>query len=358
MKRVILLLGISISLILINVSCNKQHDDIDMRESQIDQMDPYSQHISSKIQRFKADMESHLKTGNDYSIDSAVWYVEATINYTYADTANNLMGLDMDSAFIQVSLTDGKVTTSSAAAAFDKFVDSLTVQYQNLPSQSGHLIFADIFPRDSTSGSVTFGMISAFGYGTPIIYGPFGEEDWWMFGWGWCNNGGYCGESIYEGTHTDDDAAFQIARRIRASIGVPAGRYTPTDVVTLEITPDGTVDDVGELDDDYYCDFLNPEDLITEDNNYDYLLMYKYSGYQNFESCLCPDEMNFYYYGTRDVCYENLFDCLPDLLDGKELISIDMIGNNTYGDTYFYLHIITNTYGILVFNPNPPPSWE
>ena len=53
-------------------------------------MDQNSQNIEQRILTYRSDLESGLKGGSDYPIDTAVWYTEALINFTYADVINNL----------------------------------------------------------------------------------------------------------------------------------------------------------------------------------------------------------------------------------------------------------------------------
>ncbi|MCK9398428.1 MAG: hypothetical protein M0Q51_00345 [Bacteroidales bacterium] len=363
MKKVIFIIAIILSFIVVILSCKKQHDD--SKVNPINQVNQTNQNIEQRILTFKSEIENRLKSGSSYPIDTAVRYTEALINYTYGDVANNLQGLDIDSVFIDVDLTGGKVTPAEAASVYDEIIDSLTVQYQNLPSQNLHLIFADVFRRDSISGSVTFGVISAFGYVSPINYGRFGDEDWWMFGLGWCNSGGYC-DGPYEGTHTNSDAAEQIEYRIRVNIGVPGLRHYSTDVVTLDIWPDGLVHYYGDPPNgippqNYYCDFLNYEDETTEDNYYDYLCFVNYYALPNFHDCLCPDEMNFYLHGEESVCTDLIFECddLGDLIEDKVFMSINNEGSIYYGfPNYSYVHIMTNTYGLWVVDTNQPGTFN
>ncbi|HPI85782.1 MAG TPA: hypothetical protein PLR01_05375, partial [Bacteroidales bacterium] len=81
----------------------------------------------------------------------------------------------------------------------------------------------------------------------------------------------------------------------------------------------------------YYCDLLNKDDEYEDDNLYDYLVMGKISNHPNFDPCLTPDEMNFYWDGTDEVSNELLFDCedISNLIVGKSFMSISIRGDNT-----------------------------
>jgi hypothetical protein len=359
MKKIIYSLSIISVMILVLLSCIKNSDEVSSQFSQASQMIQDGQSFEQRILSFKSAIESGLKSGYSYPIDSAVRYTEALVNYTYADVRNNLQGLTIDSVFIEVDLSSGKITPAEVANTYDMIIDSLTIQYQNLPSQNLHLVFADVFSRDSTAGTVFFGIISGFSYGSPISTGGFGEEDYWIFGWSWCNSGGYCEPSEFAGTHTNDDAAEQIERKIRNQIGVPSGRYFAYDVITFEIWPDGIVDDLGDQYDDYYCDFLNYNDQNTQDNYYDNLIFTNYSEWPNFHYCLCPEEMNFYWVGTKEVSTDILYSCedIEEVIANKAFMSIDILGTNDLGEEYHYCHIMTNSYGIWIYNPNIPGTF-
>jgi len=251
------------------------------------------------------------------------------------------------------------VTENEARSVYNKIIDSLTVQFNYLPD-IGTLIYADVFSRYSISGSVTLGVLSAFSYGNTINYGDFGEDDWWVFGWSWCNSGGYCGESQYSGTHKDDDAAEQIERRIRLNIGVPAQRHYLTDVVDLTLFPWGYIY-CSETGTSYNCDFLNPNDTTSQDNYFDYLCFINYYSLPNFHSCLCPDEMNFYLNGEESVATDLIFQCeeIAELISGKDFTSINIEGSTiTTFPNYKYVHIMYNVYGIWVLNTNEPNTFD
>lgn len=362
MKKLCLVLSTLAVLIIVILSCKKNQDISGSQVNPPAQMDQTSQNIEQRILAFKSDIENRLKSGSTYSIATAVWNIEALVNYTYADVANNLEGLSIDSVFIEADLTNGKISSAEAASVYDAIIDSLTIQNSNLPTTNLHLVFADVFSRDSTAtGKVTFGVISAFGYGSPINYGNFDQDiDWWIFGYAWANAGGYCEPSPYAGTHTYDDGAGQIERRIRLNIGVPSGRKSPTDVVTLQIVPDGTIY-YFEGDEYYTCGFDNPNDQPPLDNYLDYMMYYKYSGIQqNFDPCTSPTELNFYWHGTSDVCTDSLYVC-PEtqaLLAGKVFMSIHIIGDNDTGYPYYhYQHQLINTYSVWLTNPNDPEQF-
>jgi hypothetical protein len=358
MKKIIILISIALVMISVVLSCKKNQSDSVSLNAPSGQVISANQSIEQQILSFKLNIERPLKDGNDYLIDTAVWYTEALINYTYATIDNDHEGQSLDSVFIDISLSDGKVTSAEAASVYNKIIDSLTVQYENLPSQNLHLICVDVFSRDSTAGNVTFGIISSFGYGPTISLGEFNKYvDYWTFGWGQYDNGGYCdGEN--QGYDTDSDAAMQIERRIRHMIPVYTPRRYPTNVVHLLIHCYG---DIKDLDENiwYYCDITNADDETWGDNYYEYYMFYNYHGWPNFHFCLTPDEMNFHLYGTYSVFTDIIYDCLGEILTGKELTTVKMVGDNTSDwPDYYYLHVSTNSYGNWNVTTEPPANFD
>lgn len=366
MKKYFLLVVLSFALILAIISCKKNVNTEYPDNPDQSTVEAATNPVEAKILSFKNSMQNPLKIERVYSIDSAVWYSEALVNYTYADVRNNQQDISFDSSFINVPLSNGKVSLSDLSSLYGKIVDSLAQQNHTLPS-SGHLLVCDVFtrPNDSTANQVTFRVYSSFTYGPQIISGPFGEEDWWRYGGRENNNGGYCDSSIYAGTHTYDDAARQIARKIR--LVAPGQRHTTTDVIGLEVIADGTifVNSGGSYD----CVFNNPGDTlpfgIHNDNYFDFLMFNNYHSdhFTNYHECLSPDEMNFYLQGTNEVFYTVLYDndCIGGVINGKNFITINnMWGDMTVnsGENYWIGHIATVEYGIWVLNNNEPQIFE
>lgn len=48
-----------------------------------------------------------LKSGQRMSVDSAVWYIDAALNYTYADAGHAFARLHRDTLYTEMSLVNG-----------------------------------------------------------------------------------------------------------------------------------------------------------------------------------------------------------------------------------------------------------
>jgi hypothetical protein len=358
MKKVIIPLFIAFALIMIALSCKKNPGDSSSWNYQSNQLSNISQNVENRILSFKANIERPLKTGYSYPIDTAVRYIEALLNYTYGDVTNNLQGISLDSIFVEAILQNGKMTPYEVNSTYNKIIDSLTIQYQNLPSQNLHLVFADVFRRDSISGSVVLGVTSVFAYGSIFYIDHFGEDDYWMYGFRDMNAGGYC-DGPYQGNNTNEDAASRIRDQIRMGMGVLPARHYTMDIVKAVIFWDNVLILTSPIQPFDY-EFINPKDEVPGDNMYDYLILEKWSDIIPFDTCLIPNEMNFYYDGAKQILYDEVYTATEGTLGARVLIHMDMKGDhNSY---YFHPHVIWHElhafYGVIIYNPEDPEIFD
>jgi hypothetical protein len=214
------------------------------------------------------------------------------------------------------------------------------------------MVVADVHIKDDDfkSGSKTISITTGYGseyIDNPSAYTPFGEDDYWRFGHGEINMGGYC-DGPNEGQETGSDAAEEIEYKINNpnvswDDPYPAGSY----VVSL-----------GDIfvSADYY-----PAPDYDNDNWLDYLMYYEdeFPGNDGWpkiiDGCLEPEEMNFYLQGTLDVIemvIEEKQLQYPD--DNIEFVYIDMSGTTIVPNGIgVYLHIAEITYGKRVMRVPP-----
>jgi len=362
MKKIYLtLVFISAIGLLIFFGCSKEKNQI--VENQENSLQPTKKdlQIEKKILAFKEKIKSAKKnpnlksSGDNLTPDETVWNTESLLNYTYADATNDKEYFIIDSIFIDVALTNEKVSFNNVVSLYDQIVDSLTKKYNLITYTEKHLVFVDVFNKVTTGQLCTFGVIFGFNAGPPINpFAGFDNNDWWWWWNGLCNNGGYC-NGPYAGTHTDSDAAEEIEKKIRYRQAIPGGgQYYYTDIVTVWIENPSSGVYIIETGDYYDCNFGNPNDTTQWDNFYDYLMFHSYDQWPNFHGCLCPNEMNFYLNGMENIIYTKLYTCIP-MLDGKDFIACDMKGELLmYNYTSTNLHQAYINYGILHINPNSP----
>ncbi|MDP2723649.1 MAG: hypothetical protein Q8O72_12915 [Bacteroidales bacterium] len=195
-------------------------------------------------------------------IDSAIWYIEATSNYTYGNASAELEGYVEDSSFIEVPLTNGQILLSDVQDAYDKVIDSLSAHNASITANEKQLIVADISLKETDATTATLEVTS--GFGTDETTGFLNDHSWY---WGWelgtCDGSGY---------GVGWDAANKIAQLANYTIAVPTGSNAYyTDIEYRDVYPGN-----------YY------------DANGNTLLFSDFQEYVLNHQCLSPSEINQY----------------------------------------------------------------
>ena len=168
-------------------------------------------------------------------IDSAVWYIESTSNLTYGDASFDSEEFVVDSAFIEVPVTNGQILWADVQVAYDQVIDSLSDHNANITANEKQLIVADISLKESDDNNATFEVTSGFG-----TDGTSGSGNYYPWYWGW--ELGRCDGS---GLGVGLDAADKIALLANYTTGVIAGNSYYTDVEYRYVYPYDYVDDYG-----------------------------------------------------------------------------------------------------------------
>lgn len=291
--------------------------------------------IYRQVQQFRQRLQASLKNDPPMTIDSAQWYIETTLNLTYGSASYAFSEMDLDTFNIEVPVSEGQVAFSDLQIAYESLLDSVRQQYHSLPTQEKQFIYCQLQPLETQlkSGTQTFQMVSGTGERYPSLF-EFGPNDYWLWGMGWLNMGGYCG-GPYIGTHTDSDAAMEIAKKIRIRKPVPIGNYSYVEpFVNVEIYPEW---------------YPNPNDP-TLDNIRDFLLFRSVRYLPNYTQCINPDDMNFYLVSAETIIY---YLAKPT---GLNFIDIFLMGDYSLGtpDFGYISHHGMVYYGKLIVNPDPP----
>ncbi len=134
---------------LIIYSCQKENSGIDKSVNQTEQSLKDSQ-LEKRIIAFRDKIDlirenPTLKSGSDpMDVDSAIWYIEATSNLTYGDASFKTEEFIVDSAFIEVSVTNGQILWADVQAAYDQVIDILSEHNANIIANQKQLVVADI----------------------------------------------------------------------------------------------------------------------------------------------------------------------------------------------------------------------
>ncbi len=332
MNSIKLMLPVSIISVLLFTACNKENHSTVQNTGGTPAADLK---LARMIEAFKAKGASQLKSSEEMCVDSAIWYLNVTANYTYGSASHETEKTSKGKAIIYLPVSNGKVSLSTVYSKYEEMIDSIRKYYRDIPSSKKQLISVRVETDTVLQDAIVLAVTSTVGTGMINQMCEFNDVDSWI--WWNISAGGICAGPNY-GQGNGSDAAEQIQNKIMLCKAVPFGNYwyemLPTHQVLLWYYP-------------------NPNWDGTP-NYYQYLMFYNYSEYPNFHGCLSPEECNFYLSNAKWIIYtaESAGGERPD---EASFVSVDIQGDailNNYTSTY--LHSMEISYGILHVSPNPP----
>jgi hypothetical protein len=217
-------------------SCKK--DTIVQQQTQEGEVMMRSKKVIALIHNFEQKMNEALKSGETISLDSAIWNMEASLNYTYADPEEAIG----EYSFIKSNYTlevdaNGVVSMSEVQAVY-----SLMEQDLGNDLKSGNdevIIFSDV-ALDSISGGTAY-LSGTNGYSSGIArsYTPIDDN------WYWGTLGQEYGNPLLgncAGTDTTSDASDELQWRLNNPMPVPTQQIFYIDLVTEEAIGDDFLD--------------------------------------------------------------------------------------------------------------------
>ncbi len=248
--------------------------------------------IQNNILNFQDKVKNNtFKSGETIELDSAVWYLEALMNYNYSTPDSSFVNLTVDTTFSFDIPTQGdELNMTDVQEAIFAMEQHLVGFYNNIPEDVKFVIAADItidensFKSDSKTISMTAGYGSAY-LPNPSCFPPFEDDDywWWGFDLGGCETN----------TAASSDAAEEIEYIINNPQCIQqtlAGSYI-AETSSIIVWP---------------WDYPNLNDDTPGDNWLDCLLYYEDDFIYPIDGCLEPIEMNFYLQGILDVVQSEL----------------------------------------------------
>ncbi len=319
-------------IVAIFVSCSKQEQtELNSSTPEISQSKADIQ-IENKIRAFKGKLE-HLrenpqfKSGETIEVDSAVWYIKAALNYSYARAGSDFAKIISDSAKITIPTNGEELLIEDLPAVYQQFLDSLSAKYHAIQSLNKNLIMVNMVAEEPTENGTEVTLYLATGEGAPTYtYGLFDTTDYWYWG-------GYLGKcDIYQGQNVGEDATTQLQYKINHPIVTyPPGTYFIPDTCTDWIYPWYDVE---------YEDPNSPNGV--------YRLFYDETIYPpGVEPCIPPDDMNYYLYEGVDYIMEYNKPAGKYLTFGEVMWDIPQEGYE------LRVHIVRFTYGEKYFSHNP-----
>ena len=192
----------------------------------------YSTMIINRINHFKTQMQSPER-GGAMLLDTAVWNLEALINYEVALPDSASKDFKTMQSFYTLTVDDNNmVTEADVQQAYNLMLDTLNYQLSLLNDEVKFVVFSDV-QLDEVEGN-TAHLTVTNGYGTGFILGlyePF--DDNWIWGTDGVNEPPFAGNCAQ--TDFSSDGSNEIQYRLNHPAAVPANvRYT--DIVLREMT--------------------------------------------------------------------------------------------------------------------------
>jgi hypothetical protein len=350
MKKSIYIISIlAAGLLLMVHSCSK--DEVQTAKSHEHTLTPYEIQVHNAIKGFISTIEMHwenphYKSGQVVSPDSALWLLEATINFSHAFPNEFYTEHEIEDLTLVIPKTsDGIIDMAVLTQKYDEMKSDITTVYYGSSFTDKGLVLVDLEEDSQTETELILSVQTVTGErgvdpGDPGfgINGPFEEGDDWWYG----ENVGLCTDPY---TILSDAAKKLFAEGV-SLVPDPSGNYFFINHFTFDI----------QGGDEY---FRRPNDPL--DNYLDYYLYYSIDGDPlipfNEQQMLCLEwqEMNLYYSYLKQLMFTILPNYyLPDVHNriGFSISSLNQLkdfNDYIYYGKHIYLHKANFTYGIKVY---------
>ncbi|MEZ5199223.1 MAG: hypothetical protein R2764_23410 [Bacteroidales bacterium] len=318
MKKTVSIISIAAIAMVMVFSCSKENATDKPVEKQ--ELTAYETHINKTLKDFKQKMEfiranPNLKSGESVPADSAVWLLEATINFSHAFPNEYYNEFKTDTLTLTVARnTNGSVDINELTTKYDEMIQAVADVYHSSGFEEKGLAVVDLEEADITESEIEINVQVLTGDKSndppppPPVNGPFEDGDDWWYG----KNVGHC----YDPGSILEDAADHLYWETSGLVPDPNGNYFF--INEHEIIVSG-----GDID------FRRQND--TEDNYLDYYLYYSVEGtslpFNEYEMlCIEWTEMNNYYSYLINLMFNFLPNqYLPNVLGfyGHSIVSFD-----------------------------------
>lgn len=314
MKTKHFLTGLDILSMAFVVGCQK--DDTTPSATEVSsQMSLEESKLKSLVTNFSNKINSEFKSSEIMSIDSAEWYIEAALNYTYSNSVSYESYITDSVKYVINDNENSSAIISDIADAYNHILTGLSTKFYSMTEENKAFDFINVESRVANGGGIEFVGYYQIGINpanslnkSGILVGQteFGPTDYWKP----YRGEGKCGP--YEGQCIGRDAATELTR-----VGKNCYSYkSPVTGVRVVWT---------EMHDVGYINGINGHYLLD-------------GGYG---SCIDPDQMNYYlktvmneileYYIPND-CKCKILKVIHDIMPGVEpLRSIVHLLNISFG---------------------------
>lgn len=331
--------GIFAGLLFLVISCSKEEPNSKAQNQPA--QTAYEQQVTKAIKDFKQKVVYYrenpvYKNGETLSADSALWLLEATINYSHAFPNEYYTEMQSDDLTLVVPKNEnGEVEMQVLTQKYDEMIAAVTTVYENSTFEDKGLVLVDLSVIAQDENEIVINVQTITGEGgsdpnPPILEGPFEEGDDWWYG----EDEGMCDQPVYS-----SDAAQQLNSEMNNYIANQnSGVYF---IHQTQVTKTG-----GGLD------IRRNGDPNPPNNVYDYYMYSSSTEYGTITDeilCLEWQEMNAYYNFLKYL----LFDLIPDeeMPTGytiETIVEMEGIFEQTPNDYFHYFHEATFKYGLPI----------
>jgi hypothetical protein len=244
--------------------------------------------IAVKEKMFLINTNPNYKSTEVTSVDSAIWYLDATMNLSHAFISWEILSnFYFDSVFVTINNNEGWVNYSDMAIAYDELKQKITSVCIEAPGSEKELYITTLTQKADEGDSVIIKADITIGSRTNTPdYHPF--ETGWNYGdlLGDCSfqSAGIADACTVLRDKTNEFRYLYVNDEQMLYIGIP--NEEPYVVLHSE-------DPV----------FVNVNDPNPEDNYYEHLLVYQKQSWV-YHDCIDETEMNWYYHRLNDVIYD------------------------------------------------------
>lgn len=139
---------------------------------------------SSLVLGFKQKMENHkngiyLKSDEKIQIDSAIWYIDATLNFTYANGNHPFARLHWDTLFIEMDILNSyEAMYQQVFDGYDASLYGVSDKYHDIPEENKQFMMAMVEDMGPLPGNKrNLRIITVTGTGTLVHSGDFGQGE-------------------------------------------------------------------------------------------------------------------------------------------------------------------------------------
>jgi hypothetical protein len=332
MKKFLLSIFV-ISLMVGVYSCKKDINQQIPNQQQDNEMMKRGKKVVSIIRSFQEKMAGDLKSGGTISLDSAVWNMEASLNYDYAQPDSASKNFNIVNSLYTINIdANHMVLLDDMQTVYSLIEDTLLLQYNAIQDPIKIIVFSNV-TLDSIQGTIAY-LSVANGFGTNLYgtYIPFEEDDDWI--WGSFYTDDLAGKCVGDEFYGISDGSNELEWRLNG-LSSPTQPYFYTDIEEHQV-------------DFYNCWYNEPPNLprvFSTTNN---------------DHCMNNTELTFYLAAADWIIY----DYNDPSNDGSQIVIEDGEGARPAGKHFMRIsiedwvvdnsveaHVYLITYGTRLYAP-------